>query len=93
MVDKSIENSNYPPFMTLVRGQKCDVWGIFERQGYYQLLADIEMVNQGYLNQVQQTNLTVKYLKGFANMMKYEEEIGSYKFFNFGQGSILPDEP
>lgn len=29
MIDKSIENTNYPPFMTIVRGQLCIVYGIF----------------------------------------------------------------
>ncbi len=29
MIDKSIENTNYPPFMTIVRGTLCVVYGIF----------------------------------------------------------------
>jgi hypothetical protein len=41
MIDKSIENSNYPPFMTLVRGQLCIVYGIFERGEKYELIVDV----------------------------------------------------
>lgn len=29
MIDKSIENTNYPPFMTIVRGSLCVVYGIY----------------------------------------------------------------
>ena len=31
MVDKSIEHANYPPFLTIVRGSLCNVYGLFER--------------------------------------------------------------
>jgi len=29
MIAKSIENANYPPFMTIVRGNFCNIYGIF----------------------------------------------------------------
>lgn len=41
MIDKSIQNSNYPPFMTIVRGSCCIVWGIFERLNGFELIADV----------------------------------------------------
>nr|BAJ99648.1 predicted protein [Hordeum vulgare subsp. vulgare] len=45
MVDKSIENTNYPPFMTIVRGQLCIVYGLFEREHEFELIADVEITN------------------------------------------------
>lgn len=68
MVDKSIENANYPPFMTIVRGQLTVVYGIFPRETGLELIADFEIVNEGYLNPVQETNLTLKYLRAFAGL-------------------------
>lgn len=82
MVDKSIENTNYPPFMTIVRGQLCLVYGIFERQDKLELIVDVEITNEGYLNLVQETNLTLKYLKSFNKLLTATVEVNSYKLFN-----------
>ena len=40
MIDKSIENANYPPFLTIVRGTLCNVFGLFERNDRIELIAD-----------------------------------------------------
>ena len=32
LIDKSIDNINYPPFMTLVRGEISIVWGIMQNE-------------------------------------------------------------
>lgn len=32
IVDKSIENIDYPPFVTIVRGQLTTVWGFIENK-------------------------------------------------------------
>ena len=40
MVDKSIEYANYPPFLTIVRGSLCNVYGIFERSDRIELIVD-----------------------------------------------------
>ncbi len=69
MIDKSIENVNYPPFMTIVRGSLCNVFGIFDRKDNIELIADIEIQNEGLINPVQEINLNVKYLKGFSKML------------------------
>lgn len=82
MIDKSIENTNYPPFMTIVRGQLCIVYGIFERDNTYELIADVEISNEGLLNITQETNLTLKYLKAFSKVTQAEVEENSYKLFD-----------
>ena len=40
MVDKSIEHVNYPPFLTIVRGNICNVYGLFERNDRVELIID-----------------------------------------------------
>ena len=35
MIDKSIEYGNIPPFLTIVRGSLCNVYGLFERNGRF----------------------------------------------------------
>lgn len=82
MIDKSIENTNYPPFMTIVRGTLCLVYGVFERSDKIELIVDVQLVNEGYLNQVQETNLTLKFLKGFNKLIDANIEADSYKIFD-----------
>ena len=41
MIDKSIENTNYPPFMTIVRGTLCLIYGVFERSDRIELIVDV----------------------------------------------------
>jgi len=40
MIDKSVENPNYPPFLTIVRGVLCNVFGIIEKKDVIELIAD-----------------------------------------------------
>lgn len=72
MVDKSMDNINYPPFMTIVRGDLNIIWGIYKNQNNstYELIGDINIINAGYLNSQQQLNLTLKYLNNFSNIYK-----------------------
>lgn len=70
MIDKSIENISYPPFTTIVRGDLCILWAISHQNEQSTIIADINMNNQGYLNDSQNVNLVLKYLKGFANLDK-----------------------
>ena len=70
MIDKSIENANYPPFMTIVRGELCNVYGIFDRSDRLELIVDFELRHEGILNPVQMNNLTVKFIKGYAKMLE-----------------------
>ena len=41
MIDKSFENSNYPPFMTIVRGEITTIWGVISRNKNNYLIVDI----------------------------------------------------
>jgi hypothetical protein len=41
IVDKSLENVNYPPFITIVRGDITAVWGILNSKDYISVAADI----------------------------------------------------
>ena len=51
--DRKIENSNYPPFMTIVRGDYSCVWGIFERKNGIKVMGDMAIGHQGLLNEQQ----------------------------------------
>ena len=68
MIDKSIENINYPPFTTIVRGFMTILWSVRKLQNSTQLIADIEVQNEGYLNATQNLNLTLKFLKCLSNL-------------------------
>ena len=74
MVDKSIDNISFPPFMTLVRGEISALWGIFRNQEKKQITlnGDFVIVNGGLLNTQQETNLSLKYLNGFRELLKQE---------------------
>lgn len=41
MIDKSIENTNYPPFLTIVRGKLCIVYAIIEKSDTFELMMEI----------------------------------------------------
>ncbi len=45
MIDKSIENTNYPPFLTIVRGKLCIVYAIIEEIDTYELMMEIQLTN------------------------------------------------
>ena len=53
VVDRKIENSNYPPFMTIVRGDYSCIWGILEKKDEIKVVGDLTMNHQGYLNDQQ----------------------------------------
>jgi|JI6StandDraft_1071083.scaffolds.fasta_scaffold06281_2 hypothetical protein len=79
MVDKSLENANYPPFLTIVRGELTCVWGILNSKEHIFVAADIEIKNQGYLNEGQDHNLSMMYLKGLFNIPSYLMQKGFRK--------------
>lgn len=69
IADKSIENSNYPPFITVVRGKYECVWSILRKEiNKVKLVACMNMDNAGYLNDNQNTNLSLNYLKNFSKL-------------------------
>jgi hypothetical protein len=74
MVDKSLDNINFPPFMTLVRGEISAVWGVIkkEKSQEIKLVGDFVIVNSGFLNDKQEANLSLKYLTGFRELLKQE---------------------
>ena len=78
LVDKSIDNINFPPFMTLVRGEITALWGIFkdEEKSQITLSGEFTIVNAGLLNSQQETNLSLKYLSGFKQLLKIKPESG-----------------
>lgn len=82
MVDKSIENANYPPFITIVRGSLCIVYGLFEHQDTFQFIADAEIKNEGYLSDVQETNLTLKFLCPFNTLLSMRPDPSAYRLFD-----------
>ena len=43
MLDKSIENVNYPPFVTIVRGTSLFVWGIFPKKDSVEIIVDVQV--------------------------------------------------
>jgi hypothetical protein len=72
MVDKSIDNMNYPPFITLVRGDVAVLWGIFrQKDNTVRLVGDFNIVNSGLLNNQQELNLSLRYLNGFKLLLKH----------------------
>ena len=50
IIDKSIEDSQYPPFVTIVRGHITNIWMIYERENRHHLVGYLQMLNEGYLN-------------------------------------------
>lgn len=76
LVDKSIDNISFPPFMTLVRGEISALWGIFKDQEKKQitLSGEFSIVNSGLLNNQQEKNLSLKYLTGFKQLLKVKPE-------------------
>jgi hypothetical protein len=78
MVDKSLDNINFPPFMTLVRGEISAVWGVMreEKSEELKLVGDFVIVNAGLLNEQQEANLSLKYLTGFKELLKQMPEEG-----------------
>jgi hypothetical protein len=81
MVDKSIDNINYPPFMTYVRGDIMAIWGIFKAEKNYEVFADITLNNLGLLSVEQETRLTLNYLSGFEGIFSYPMPQEAYTMF------------
>lgn len=73
VVDKSIENVNYPPFLTIVRGKLQTVWGILPNADNSEclLVIDTKLNHEGYINEEQNTNLSKQYLKKLLNIQTY----------------------
>jgi hypothetical protein len=58
--------------MTIVRGNLTAIWGVFLiRDLDVQVIVDIEIKNEGYLNINQDHNLSLNFLKGFLNLNNY----------------------
>lgn len=70
-LDKSIENASYPPFLTIVRGDLQIVWGIIKKGAGHIIAAEIEIQNEGYINDSQNHNLSMLYLKGLMGVQEY----------------------
>lgn len=85
IVDKSIENLSYPPFMTIVRGDYSAVFGLIQSKEKKEtlIIIDIQMDHSGIVNEEQNTNLTMRYLQEFGNIKTYLQSKGVEK----GQGS------
>ena len=83
MVDKSIDHTNYPPFMTIVRGQICNVVGIFPRKDQYQVVLDADINQGGYINATQTTELNLKYIKPLVAMSVIDPKLHNYHFFDY----------
>jgi len=73
LVDKSIENVNYTPFLTIVRGKLQTVWGFIPNSDNSEclLVIDCKLDHQGYINEDQNTNLSVQYLRKLLNIQSY----------------------
>ena len=67
LVDKSIESPDYPPFMTIVRGEMRAVWGFVQNKEIEQtlLILDLTIDNEGMLTEEQNSSLALKYLRQF----------------------------
>ena len=78
LVDKSIDNINFPPFMTLVRGEMSAVWGVLREENgqRLRLVGEFVIVNAGLLNEQQEANLSLKYLSGFRELLKVQPDSG-----------------
>lgn len=69
IADKDIENSNFPPFMTIVRGKYECVWSIIRKpENKIKLIADVQLNNEGYLNDDQNTNLFLNFFKNYKKL-------------------------
>lgn len=79
MVDKSLENSNCPPFTTIQRGEIVAIWGIFAAKDNVFTAADIEIKNQGFLNESQDHNLAMVYMRGLFQIPGYLMQKGFRK--------------
>lgn len=78
LIDKSLDNINFPPFMTLVRGEISAVWGIIkdEKSQEVKLYGDFAIINSGLLNDQQEVNLSLKYLNGFKQLLSQQPDSG-----------------
>ena len=72
-MDKSIENVNFPPFLTIVRGALQTVWSFQPNESNTEslLAIDIKLDHQGYINNEQNTNLSIQYLKKMLNLQSF----------------------
>lgn len=71
IADKDIQNSSFPPFVTVVRGRYNAIWGITCLKNKVKLALNIFMDNCGYLNENQNTNLVLNYLKQFGKIPEF----------------------
>lgn len=83
MVDKSIDNINYPPFTTIVRGDLLVVWCVSKGSNSVELSADITISNEGYLSDSQNINLILKLLRPFKELESFiKKNKESLAYFN-----------
>lgn len=69
IVDKSIENIDYPPFITIVRGSLTSVMCLTYNESTHKtlLFLDTTLDNEGILNEDQNMNLSKRYLSKYTN--------------------------
>lgn len=72
-VEKSIENINFIPFQSIIRGDiKYAIWRIIEtNKGGSTIFMALNIEYNGLLNLAQKTELTLRYLKGFENLENF----------------------
>jgi hypothetical protein len=88
IADKNIENTNFPPFITIVRGMYECVWAIRKKQdNKFRVIGDNSRDHKGYLNENQNSNLVLNYLQGYKNLStfieKNRERVSQYVLFDF----------
>jgi hypothetical protein len=86
IADKNIENTNFPPFITIVRGGYECVWAILRKRDKIRVIGDIYMDNKGDLNENQNSNLVLNYLLGYKKLpvfiQKNGERLSQYMLFD-----------
>lgn len=72
IIDKSIENSNYPPFSNIIRGTiKYCLWGLRVQNNETVITFECEHLHEGFLTAEQHEALTLRYLGAFSNIEHY----------------------
>lgn len=89
IADKDIENSNFPPFMTIVRGRYECVWSILRKgNNKAKIVADVVLNNEGYLNDNQNTNLFLNFFKHYGKLGNFlrnnKEKLKLFVMFDMG---------
>lgn len=69
VIDKSIENSHFPPFSSIIRGNmRSCIWCLRERKDETEITMEVDVAHEGFLTVEQQEQLTERYLIGLTNI-------------------------